>query len=56
MYIGVKFIFAWYDMWVGAYYNRDYKELYILPLPCIGMRIYKKLKLKPLAGGIFTGH
>jgi hypothetical protein len=29
----IKFI--WYDLWVGAYFDRAKRLLYILPLPCI---------------------
>lgn len=32
-------IFAWYDLWVGAYWDRNWKRLYILPLPCVGIVI-----------------
>lgn len=30
-----KAFFAWYDFWVGLYYDRKRKILYINPLPCI---------------------
>lgn len=33
------FVFAWYDIWIGAYWDRHNRRLYILPLPCIGFRI-----------------
>lgn len=32
----IGFIFAVYDFWVGAYYDRKNRRLYILPLPMIG--------------------
>lgn len=32
-------IFAWYDLWVGAYWDRDRRRLYILPIPCCGVVI-----------------
>jgi hypothetical protein len=35
----VHFLFAWYDLWVGVYYDRRSKRLYILPLPCVGLVI-----------------
>ena len=35
----VKPLFAWYDMWIGAYWDRANKRLYILPLPMIGIVI-----------------
>lgn len=31
--------FRWYDFWVGAYYDRTRKVLYICPLPMIGVAI-----------------
>jgi hypothetical protein len=36
------FIFAWYDFWVGAYYDRAKRRLYVLPLPCIGFWLQKQ--------------
>lgn len=33
---GVEFIFKWYDCWVGIYYDRKNKKLYILPIPFAG--------------------
>ena len=32
-------IFAWYDFWVGAYWDRAKRRLYVLPLPMIGVVI-----------------
>lgn len=32
-------MFAWYDLWVGAYWDRKSKTLYLFPLPMIGIRI-----------------
>ena len=32
-------IFAWYDLWIGAYWDRKAHRLYVLPLPCIGFVI-----------------
>ena len=37
--MSIKPIFAWYDVWIGAYWNREKHRLYILPLPCIGIVI-----------------
>lgn len=33
----VSLVFAWYDLWVGAFWDRKSRKLYILPLPCIGI-------------------
>jgi hypothetical protein len=35
----VKLMFAWYDMWIGAFWDRKQKTLYLFPLPMIGMKI-----------------
>ena len=35
-------IVAWFDMWVGAYWDSKNRRLYILPLPCIGVVIHCK--------------
>lgn len=34
-----RLIFAWYDVWVGAYWDRRNRRLYILPIPCVGIVI-----------------
>ena len=33
----VSFIFAWYDLWIGLYYDRERSWLYILPIPMVGI-------------------
>jgi hypothetical protein len=36
--------FAWYDMWVGAFWDRKERVLYVCPMPCLLLtwRIGKK--------------
>jgi hypothetical protein len=34
----VRFFFRWYDLWIGAYYDRDQRALYVCPLPMLGVR------------------
>lgn len=33
----IRPVFAWFDLWVGAYWDRRQRRLYILPLPCCGI-------------------
>lgn len=35
----VRPIIAWYDLWIGAYWDRIHGRLYILPIPCVGIVI-----------------
>lgn len=39
MKLRVHPVVAWYDMWVGMYWDRAKRRLYILPVPCIGIYI-----------------
>lgn len=35
----IKFLFAWYDLWVGIFWDRKKWQLYVFPVPCIGVQI-----------------
>lgn len=35
----VRLIFAWYDLWIGAFWDQAKRRLYILPIPCIGIML-----------------
>lgn len=35
----VKPIFAWYDLWIGAFFDRPKRRLYVFPVPCFGVVI-----------------
>jgi hypothetical protein len=37
--IKLKFIFAWYDLWVGCFWDRQKRWLYIFPVPMFGVII-----------------
>jgi hypothetical protein len=36
--MNVKIMFKWYDLWVGAYWDRTNRVLYVCPLPCVVIR------------------
>lgn len=35
----VRPIIAWYDFWIGCFYDRMKRRIYVFPLPCIGVVI-----------------
>lgn len=43
--IQVKPVIAWYDFWVGFYYDRE-DTLYVMPIPCLGFKVYFPLRHK----------
>jgi hypothetical protein len=44
----IKPIFAWYDIWIGMFWDTRKRKLYILPVPCLG--IVMDLSARPDAG------
>ena len=36
--------FAWYDLWLGAFWDRHQHVLYICPLPCIVIETWKQVE------------
>lgn len=35
----VSLLFAWYDLWVGAYWDRKTQTLYLFPVPMLGLKL-----------------
>ena len=44
----VSFFFAWFDLWVGAYYDQRKRILYVCPLPCCVVKIQRKQAMTDL--------
>jgi len=43
----VKLLFAWYDLWIGLFYDKQKRWLYVLPLPMCGFILKFKSEAKP---------
>ena len=39
----MNFFFAWYDLWIGAYWNKSARVLHVGPLPCCVFQFYSRL-------------
>lgn len=54
----IRPIFAWYDLWIGFYWDKDCKTLYFLPLPCVGVKIQFEgpRKMKTEETMVVNGH
>lgn len=42
----IRFIFKWYDIWVGAFIDRSRRAVYIFPVPMFGFSIELKSKCR----------
>jgi hypothetical protein len=42
--MSIRLIVAWYDCWIGWFYDQQKRRLYIFPVPCVGIVIERKVK------------
>lgn len=35
----VRMFLAWFDLWVGLYWDRKARTLYLCPLPCVAVAL-----------------
>jgi hypothetical protein len=43
-YYDIELEFLWYDFWIGIYYDRDKKIIYINSLPCVVWKCTKEVE------------
>jgi hypothetical protein len=34
--------FRWFDLWIGAYWDRTHRALYVCPIPMFGVKLQFK--------------
>ena len=45
--VRIGFVFAWYDLYIGAYWDREKRRLYIFPVPMLGIVLYFGHRSRP---------
>jgi hypothetical protein len=49
----VSAFFRWYDLWIGAYWDREAKVLYVCPVPMFGLKIKMPWRRCAHVGGTY---
>ena len=39
-----KIIFKWFDFWIGLFWDKKHKSLYLFPIPTVGVKIDMPIK------------
>lgn len=39
----IKPFFKWFDLWIGAYIDKQQPAIYICPLPTVGVKIWREI-------------
>ena len=39
MKVRIRPIFAWYDFWIGVFFDRGNRRAYVFPLPMLGFKV-----------------
>jgi hypothetical protein len=47
----IRPFFRWYDLWIGMYWDRAARVLYVCPLPMLGVAINLAPKIGYFVGG-----
>jgi hypothetical protein len=40
----ISLFFRWYDLWVGVYIDTENQNIYICPVPMLGVKIHWKME------------
>lgn len=40
--MSIRVFIAWYDLWMGAYWDAKKRTLYVCPLPCVVIKLSSK--------------